>query len=721
MKPSPQTTGNVDALLVCLALLAKYLGHPVHVPALRQGFALDAQGRIPLEAYPDLAYQQGLMAGWSRKQLAAVPSYVLPVLVSLKDGRACVLHTVEGDDAVVWWAESGMQDERVSLKQLQALAHDEVLVLKVGTKRGDQTLAPIEGAAFSWFWGTLWRFRHFYVESMVATVVANVLSLAGIFFTMNVYDRVVPTQAYASLWTLAIGTTFAICMEFLMRWLKARLVDLGGKKADLAINAVLLREIMSIRLEHRPQSVGIFASSMRDFESLRDFFSSASLVVLADMPFVLMFLVMIAMVGGHLVWIPALAVPLLLIQGLWAQKPLMGAMRANMKEAGDKQSVLVESVLNLELLKAHNAESYLQRRWESSNKASSESYKKIRSITNWIMGFTTAVTQLSTVAMVVVGVYMIHANQLTLGGLIACVILAGRAIAPLGSVMSLASRYQQAVSALETLDGLIKRPRDRVTGRNYLMPQQIKGRLEAQAVKFAYPAEHAVPVIKGISLVLEAGQKLALLGRVGSGKSTLLRLMAGLYTPVAGSVRLDGLEMQQIEPSEVRRHMGYVGQDPQLFMGTLRENMVLSETWITDSKIIEVLKTLNMYELVASHPRGLDMPITEAGGGLSGGQRQLLSIARMMLRDPQLVFMDEPTANMDQNTEAHVIAVMKEWLQGRTLMMSTHRPQLLVWADLIGVIDGGQCVAMGPREEMLAKLAQGIDVAVQGTQREQLR
>jgi ATP-binding cassette subfamily C protein LapB len=287
--------------------------------------------------------------------------------------------------------------------------------------------------------------------------------------------------------------------------------------------------------------------------------------------------------------------------------------------------------------------------------------------------------------------------------------------------MSLASRYQQAVSALETLDGLIKRPRDRVKGRTYLMPQRVTGRLEAQGVQFAYPAEQPIPVIKGISFTLDAGQKLALLGRVGSGKSTLLRLMSGLYTPVSGSVRLDGLEMQQIEPSEVRRHMGYVGQDPQLFMGTLRENMVLSETWITDGQIVEVLKTLHMYELVAKHPRGLDMPITEAGGGLSGGQRQLISIARMMLRDPKLVFMDEPTANMDQNTEAHVIAVMSEWLQGRTLMMSTHRPQLLVWADLIGVIDAGLCVALGPKDEMLAKLAQGIDVAVPNAHRGQIR
>jgi ATP-binding cassette subfamily C protein LapB len=716
MRTPEQADASADALLVCMALVAKQLGHLLHVPAMRQGFALDDAGRIPLEAYSDLAHQHGLLAGWSRKKLADIPSYVMPVLVSLVDGRACVLRSIEGNTAVVWWAESGAQDDRVSLEQLQGLSREEILIVKLPPKRNDQTLAPMQGAAFSWFWGTLWRFRHFYVESMIATVVANILTLASVFFTMNVYDRVVPTQAYASLWTLAIGTSVAIVMEFIMRWLKARLVDLGGKKADLAINATLLREVMSIRLENRPQSVGMFASSMRDFESLRDFFSSASLVVLADMPFVLMYLLLIAVVSGPLAWVPGLAVPILVLQGLWAQKPLMKAMRANMKEAGDKQSVLVESVLNLELLKAHSAESYLQRRWEASNKAGSDSYKEIRSITNWIMGCTTALTQLVTVIMVVAGVYMIHANQLTLGGLIASVILAGRALGPLGAVMSLASRYQQAVSSLETLDGLMKRPRDRMAGRTYVVPEHIAGGLEAQAVEFGYPGEHAIPVIKRLSIKVEAGQHVALLGRVGSGKSTLLRLMAGLYTPLGGSVRLDGVEMQQIEPAEVRSCMGYVGQEPQLFMGTLRENMVLSEAWISDGKIIEVLKTLNLYEMVAAHPRGLDMPITEAGGGLSGGQRQLLSIARMMLRDPQLVFMDEPTANMDGNTEAHVIAVLKEWLKGRTLMMSTHRPQLLEWADVVAVIEAGQCVMLGPKQEMIDKLSRGIDVKVAGAQ-----
>lgn len=702
-----------DPLLICLALISKQLGRPLHLPALRAGFAVDDGGRIPRESYPDLANKHGLIAVWSRTKLTAIPKYALPVLVALIDGRACVLRGVEHDHAVVLWPETGMEESRIPIAELAGLALPEVLVVKLPPKRNQETLAPMQGAAFSWFWGTLWRFRSFYFESMAATVVANILTLASIFFTMNVYDRVVPTQAYASLWTLAIGTTLAIVLEFVMRWLKARLVDLGGKKADLAINAILLREIMSIRLENRPQSVGIFASSMRDFESLRDFFSSASLVLLADMPFVVLFLVMIALIGGPLAWIPGLAIPILVIKGLLAQKPLMKAMRLNMKESGDKQSVLVESVLNLEMLKAHNAEGYLQRRWETANKAGSESYKEMRSITNWIMGFTSSMQQMVTVFMVVAGVYMIHTKSLTQGGLIACVTLAGRALSPLAGVMSLASRYQQAASSLETLDSLLKRPHDREEGRTYLVPETIHGSLEAQGVEFAYPGEHRIPVLNRLSISIQAGQHMALLGRIGSGKTTLLRILSGLYLPLAGSVRVDGIEMQQIEPSELRSRIGYVGQDPQLFMGTLRENLVLADSWVSDSRIIEVLKSIGMYETVAAHPLGLDMPITEGGGGLSGGQRQLLAIARMMLRDPLLIFMDEPTAHMDQNTESHIIQLLNPWLKGRTLVMSTHRPQLLAWVDAIAVIEAGQCVASGPAREMIEKLSRGIVVGDQ--------
>jgi ATP-binding cassette subfamily C protein LapB len=406
-----------------------------------------------------------------------------------------------------------------------------------------------------------------------------------------------------------------------------------------------------------------------------------------------------------------MVVPILFLVGLLAQKPLMRAMRESMKESGDKQSVLVESMLNLELLKAHNAESYLQRRWETSNLAAAESYKKIRSMTNTMLGLTTMMQHLVTVSMVVWGVYLIGANQLTLGGLIASVILAGRAIAPLGSVMSLAARYQQAVSSLETLDGLMKRPRDREMDRRYIVPDRFEGAIAAKDLEFSYPGEHKIPVINRVSFSLSPGDHLGLLGRVGSGKSTLLRLMAGLYTPTSGSILIDGIDMLQIDPAELRARIGYVGQDPQLFMGTLRENLTLSDSWLSDSKVIEVLNKLDLYSMVARHPRGLDMPLTEAGGGLSGGQRQLLAVARMMLRDPAYVFLDEPTSHMDQNSEAKVIEVLGQWLKNRTLILATHRMQLLQWTNRLAVLERGELMIEGPSEEIIKKLSVGVKSA----------
>lgn len=711
---SPDDIASRDPLLACLGLMAQVLERQVHVPSLAVGFATDSDGRIPLASYPELAAKHGLHAVWSRVDVAAIPGYMLPVIVPMLDGRSCVLMAIRNGQATVLMPESGMQELSMPVAELRDQSAGQVLAVKLAPQRSKGQLVAFKGAAFTWFWGTLWRFKQFYIESMLATVVANLLTLATVFFTMNVYDRVIPTQAYTSLWTLTIGTLVAMLLEFLMRWFKAKLVDAGGKRADLVINATLLREIMSIRLEHRPQSIGVFASSMRDFDALRDFFSSASLVVLADLPFILLFVVLIWIVGGPIALVPALTVPLLIIVGLIAQRPLMKSMRDNMKESGDRQSVLVESLLNMETLKAHNGQAYLQRRWEQSNLAGAESYMKTRSVTNLIMTLTASAQQMVTVVMVVVGVYLIHANQLTLGGLIACVILAGRAIAPLGSVMSLASRYQQAASALETLDGLMKRPRDRSDDRQYVVPEKIQGAMAAEELEFAYPSEHKIPVIRRVSFTLAAGDRVALLGRIGSGKSTLLRILAGLYQPVGGSLRVDGVDVQQIDPIDLRNRIGYVSQDAQLFMGTLRENLVLADTWISDAQIVDVLQKLDLYHMVVGHPLGLDMVLTEAGGGLSGGQRQMLSIARLMLRDPSIVFLDEPTSHMDQNSETRVIQVLGEWIKGRTVLLSTHRPQLLAWVNRIMVMDKGHLVADGPRDEMIDKLSKGLSVSAAG-------
>lgn len=702
-----------DPLLVCLALMTQLLDNPIPMNTLRSGFALDTKGHIPPAAIPEVATRYGFKAAWVKRRASEFPNYALPVAAPLMDGRVAILRSVKDGQATVLFAESGMRPHEMPIQEFDALLSDQTLIVKLQPKTSKQQLVPLKNEAFGWFWNTMWRFRRFYYESMVATVVANILTLATVFFTMNVFNRVIPSEAYISLWTLTIGVGIAMLLEFLMRWLKARLVDEGAKRADLAVNSTLLREIMSVRLDHRPQSIGIFSSSMRDFDSLREFISSSLFVTVADLPFVFMFLFLIWVIGGPLVWIPVVVVPVLIILSLVVQPKLMRAMRKNMKQAGEKQSVLVEALMNLEMLKAHNAESYLQRRWEKSNAAAVQSFMDIRKTSIWLTGLTTTLQQATSVSIIVMGVYLIHDNSLSLGALIACNILAGRAVMPLGQIVQLATRYQQAKTSLEMLDGLVQRPRDRDHDQRYIIPDAFKGRLAADNLEFAYPGPQPIPVIDKVSLTLDPGDHVALLGHVGCGKSTLLRLMAGLYRPLSGSVRVDELDALQIEPSELRSRIGYVGQDAQLFMGSLRENLVLSETWITDERIMEVLKPLGIYPMVAAHPRGLDMPLTESGGGLSGGQRQLLTVARMMLRDPVYVFMDEPTANMDQDTEARVIRVLGEWLKGRTLLISTHRPQLLAWVDRIAVMQKGKILSEGPRDEILRKLSRGAAQAKQ--------
>lgn len=694
-----------DPLLVCLALITKLLDSPIAMSALKSGFALDSKGHIPPAVIPEVVKKYGFIAVWSKRRVTSLPNYALPAIAPLIDGRVAILRSIKDGEANVLFAESGLRPHVMPLAEFNDLVTDQTLSVKLEPKTSKQQLIPLKTEAFGWFWNTMWRFRRFYYDSMVATVVANLLTLATVFFTMNVFNRVIPAQAYISLWTLTIGVSIAMLLEFLMRHLKARLVDEGGKRADLAVNSTLLREIMSVRLDHRPQSIGIFASSMRDFDALREFISSSLFVTIADLPFVVMFLFLIWVIGGPLVIIPLVVVPILIILSLVVQPKLMRAMRKNMKQSGEKQSVLVEVLLNLEMLKAHNAEGYLQGRWERSNAASVQSFMDIRKISLWLTGLTTTLQQATSVGIIVMGVYLIHDQSLSLGALIACNILAGRAVMPLGQLVQLATRYQQAKTSLETLDSLVQRPRDRDHDKRYIVPEAFEGKLEADNLEFAYPSDSNMLAVDRVSVSLKAGDHLAVIGPVGCGKSSLLRLMAGLYRPASGRVLVDNIDMLQIEPTELRSRFGYVGQDAQLFMGSLRENLVLSETWITDERIMDVVKKLGLYPMVAGHPRGLDMSLSEGGGGLSGGQRQLLTLARMMLRDPIFVFMDEPTANMDQDTEARVINVLGQWLKGRTLIMSTHRPQLLAWADRIAVMQAGKIVIEGPRDEILKKLS----------------
>ena len=376
-----------------------------------------------------------------------------------------------------------------------------------------------------------------------------------------------------------------------------------------------------------------------------------------------------------------------------------------MQEASDRQAVLVESLLNFEAVKALKAENFLQTKYEISNAFAAQSYHKVKFLSSFVLGLSGTIQQLVNVVMIVWGVYLIGTNQITMGGLIAASILSGRAISPLAQLMGLATRYQQTKLAMETLKGIAKRPKERPVGPSYISLQKVDGTIELSELLFAYPGPDALPVVKDVTLALKPGERLAILGRIGSGKSTLLRLIAGLYTPTKGQISIDGVNLTHLDLALLRNHIGFLGQDAQLFHGTLRENLVLSDKHISDERIVETLKVLGLLGFIESHPKGLGLVLSEGGAGLSGGQKQAIAIARMMLRSPQIVLLDEPTSAMDQNTESQIIQALNHWLRGRTVVLVTHRLQLLGLVSRVAVMEKGQIVVDGPRDEVLARLS----------------
>ncbi|WP_345790001.1 ATP-binding cassette domain-containing protein [Spirabiliibacterium mucosae] len=468
----------------------------------------------------------------------------------------------------------------------------------------------------------------------------NTLALVSSLYVMNVYDRVIPNQAYETLWVLSIGVFLAIFFEFLAKTLRGHLTDIAGKKADLIISAMLFRRVMSLRLQDRPVSAGSYANNLRDFESVREFLTSASLLTLVDLPFLILFITVIGLIGGKLALVPGILIPIVICIGIFAQFPLSKAINESMRESSQRQGLAVEAIEGIETLKNNNAALWAQKRWDHFTAKSSFSSIKVKDISNLVINAITGLQQLNTVILVVVGTYLIHsedpASRITMGALIASVILSGRALAPLGQIASLAIRFQQAWTALKGVDGIVQRPIEKSTEREYISLRQVQGNISFKNVSFQYQQDDA-PALSGLNLNVRAGEKVAILGKIGSGKSTALKLAVNLYQPSQGTVTLDNINTQQIDPYFLRNQVLLLEQNPRLFLGTLRENLDIARTdnFASDQTLLYALQRLGLLELIQSNPRGLDMPLGENGLGLSGGQRQAVALARMMLKNPK--------------------------------------------------------------------------------------
>ena len=703
-----------DTLLESVAWMCDHYGRVMSQDALVAGLP---KGRLLTPSQAQLALSgAGLVAGLVNRKSHELPMQLTPILVLRKDHGAAVLldlHLERNAEKkqvyryTMMLPEIGQEPVELDQAQMDELYAGYAMLIKprakVDQRAGEETPRP----AGQWLLSTLWRYRSYYRSAAIGAVLINVLALSGVFFTMNVYDRVIPNQAFVTLWSLGIGVIIAMVFEAVARFVRAHLLDVAGKKADLVLGTMLFRQALSVQMEHKPASAGSFANQLREFESVRDFATSATLAAISDLPFVLMFVGVIFVIGGPLGWVPVALIPLILLISVVIQWPLARTMQENLRESSLKQGVLIESMEGMEAIKAVGGESYMQRRWEMfSALAASTSMKsrRLSSIATGVVGF---FQQIQTVVLVILGVYLIAAGELSMGALIGTVMLAGRATAPLGQVVGLAVRFQQAKAALTSLNKLMALPVDRADSQHYLPKPVLTGQISLKGVDFSYPAPPMQPnpaVLQGVNLTISAGERVAILGRVGSGKSTLLRVIARLYTPVTGQMLSNGIDVKQIDPADWRKAVGYVAQDSRLFYGTLRENVMIGKPQASIDEFLRVLKLTGLDEVAARHPLGVNLPVGEMGEGLSGGQRQMVSLARSLLLRPSMLLLDEPTSAMDTQSEMVFMQHLYGATKGQTMVVVTHRTALLALVDRIVVVDEGKVVADGPKDLILAQL-----------------
>lgn len=701
-----------DPIIDAIAMLTRIQGSPVSAQALLAQSTRNAQGRVDRQSLVEVLRYHGFDNQISQRALKTIPALALPAVLVLKDGSAVVLTAVSGKGSELRYTLMSATGERQMLAaaDLEATYAGYIWFIKPKPKQDDRSELPEYTFERAWFWKVIWRFKGYYVQVILATVLINLLALIGSLYVMNVYDRVIPNKAFETLWALSIGVFVANIFEFTARMIRAHLTDIAGKKADLIISAALFRRLMSIDLTQKPASAGSYANNLKDFESVREFMTSASLLALVDMPFLLLFISVIWLVAGKVALIPLITIPLVVIFGLIVQVPMARLTNESMREGAQRQGLVVEAIEGIETLKTHNATSWAQSRWDQFTAVAARANLKLKDYTNSVINFTVLIQQANTVGVVLWGTYLIHdpepANRITMGALIATVILCGRALAPLSQVAGLLTRIQQTRTAMQGLDSVIDRRTDRDLNKQYITPSVVEGEIAFQETAFSY-SEEKMPAVRGMSFHIKPGEKVGIVGRIGSGKSTLLRMAAGLYQPAEGVVKIDGIDIRQIDPSDVRTHVTLLSQQPRLFMGTLRENLGLglSDMAINDENMMGALRRYGMDGMVNSSPLGLNMPIGEDGAGLSGGQRQMLCLARMSLRDPQVVLLDEPTSDLDGQTEQITLRELQRWCADRTLLVVTHRPQVLNIVDRVMVVDGGRVVMDGPRDAVLARLS----------------
>lgn len=697
-----------DPLLGCLVEMTRLHGRPSTRAALTAGIPLE-QGCLTPSLFARSAARAGFASKIVRRPVAQIDAALLPAILLLKGDEACILLGWEGEgesiSARLLFPEAGQGEIRLTLAELD----ERYLGIAIFCRPRFvfDARAPEVGKVKlrHWFWGVLAEQGPVYRDVVAAALLINVFALVMPLFSMNVYDRVVPNNAVDTLWMMALGVLLVIGMDFAVRLLRGHFIDLAGARIDVQLSASIMERVLGMRMEGKPASVGSFASNLRAFESVRDFIASATVSALIDFPFALIFILAILWISWPLALVPLVGIVVGVIYAYVVQHKMHELSETTYRASAMRNAALIESLTALETIKTQCAEGTVQKKWESTTAFLARVNAQSRLLSASAMNGASAIQQAVNVVLIIAGVYLIQAGYLSMGGLIAVTMLGGRAITPLGQAVGLLMQYQNARTAMESLEKLMASPVERGDDE-FIHRPELDGEIEFRDVSFSYPGQ-AEPALKKVSFTIKAGEKVVVIGRTGSGKSTLQRLMLGLYTPSEGVVRIDGIDQRQLDPADLRRNVGFVGQDAMLFYGTLRENISIGAPYADDSAIVHAAEVAGLTQFVNRHPQGFDMLIGERGESLSGGQRQEVAIARAVLMDPPILLMDEPTSAMDFSTEHQFKLRLRQHAAHKTVVIVTHRTSLIELADRIIVMDDGRIVADGPRESVVEALQSG--------------
>ncbi|NDY95491.1 type I secretion system permease/ATPase [Wenzhouxiangella limi] len=694
-------------LLTALITLCAYHGRAAHRDTLISGLPL-TDGKLTPSVFDRAARRAHFSSRVLARSLTEINTALLPAILLLKNDKICVISKLSLKDglAEVIYPELDDATVEVPLEKLQKDYNGHLIYCRPNFKLEQHHADFGTDKKQHWFWGIIRQNRGLYRDVILASVLVNLFALAMILFIRNVYDRVLPNAATETLWALAAGLGIVLVASLILKLLRAWFVDLAASRADIRLSSRIMERVLAMRMQDRPEASGAFAANIQSFESVRSFIGSLTLIAIVDFPFVLLFAGIIAWINPLLVIPIVIGAVIVLSYALVLQRQMQNLTQVGMQGNAQRSGTLIESLGNLEAVKSFNVQGYVQAKWEDSTTYLTRNSAKMRLLSSAVTNGAGFVQQTVSVAVIIIGVYLLIDGQLTQGGLIAAFLLSSRAMAPISQSAGLLAHYHQAANSMQLLENIMERPVEYQDSDEKIDRPVFHGDIEFRNVSFAYPGAQQ-QALSDINFRITAGEHVAILGKNGSGKTTIEKLIMGLYGPTQGSVMIDGIDMRQLDVTQLRRNIGYVPQEVSLFQGSLKHNIVLTSANEDSDRLLRAIDLAGLEPMIRQHPQGINMPVGERGQQLSGGQRQSVGIARALINEPPVLVLDEPTASLDHTSEDSIKKNLAEQSQGKTLILVTHRSSLLQLVKRLIVIDRGKIVADGPKETVMEALRQG--------------